>query len=434
MPKGWEAHRLKWTVTSCENGVWGEDPDGGDDDVVCLRVADFDRTQLTVSTEKLTVRAVDERQRKSRELKKGDLLIEKSGGGEKQLVGCVVLFDHEMKAVTSNFVARMSPAPDQCSRYWTYAHAALYSAKLNYLAIKQTTGIQNLEAAEYLNTLVVYPPLVEQELIAKFLLCKTAQIDTLIAKKQTLIERLREKRLSLITQAVTKGLNPAVPLQPSGVAWLGRVPANWKVVPLGYLVEISGGMTPSMANGAYWDGDVPWVTPKDMKRPRLEDSIDHVTRLALEETGLRLVAPNAVLAVVRGMILAHSFPVAINDKPVTINQDMKALRCGEHLHSDFLFWGLSGFADVLSSLADESAHGTRKMETSTLKRFEFPVPPYDEQVSIARSLRAELAELDSLMDTNELAIERLVEYRSALITSAVTGQIDVRHVKVRGVA
>lgn len=116
VPIGWETHRLKWSVAGCDNGVWGEEPDGGPDDIVCLRVADFDRTTFRVSTEKLTVRAVDKRQRESRQVQAGDLLIEKSGGGDKQLVGCVVQFDHDFAAVCSNFVARMSVAPEQSGR------------------------------------------------------------------------------------------------------------------------------------------------------------------------------------------------------------------------------------------------------------------------------------------------------------------------------
>ncbi|NML18662.1 restriction endonuclease subunit S [Azohydromonas caseinilytica] len=183
VPQNWTVHRLKWSITACENGAWGEDPDGGQDDVVCLRVADFNRDKFTVDNVNLTFRAIDERHRKERGVQKGDLLIEKSGGGEKQLVGCVVRFDHDFPAVTSNFVARMPIADNQCSRYWAYAHAALYMGRLNYPAIKQTTGIQNLDTGEYLNNKIAYPPLSEQEKIAAFLDWKTAQIDEILSKK-----------------------------------------------------------------------------------------------------------------------------------------------------------------------------------------------------------------------------------------------------------
>lgn len=274
------------------------------------------------------------------------------------------------------------------------------------------------------------PSLAEQQQIASFLDWKTSQIDALIAKKQTLLQKLKEKRLAVITHAVTKGLNPNAPMRDSGIAWLGEVPTHWDVVPLGFLMTMSGGLTPSMSNSEYWEGEIPWVTPKDMKQSRISDSIDHITELALAETAISLIPIGSILVVVRGMILAHSFPTAVTERPVTINQDMKALRCGEQLDTEFLFWCLNGFAQVISNLAQESAHGTRKIETETLKKFAFPLPPKLEQASIARALVTQINQLDQLTASSNQTITRLTEYRSALITAATTGKIDVRNVAI----
>jgi type I restriction enzyme, S subunit len=278
------------------------------------------------------------------------------------------------------------------------------------------------------------PPFAEQRQIAAFLDWKTGQIDALIARKKALLAKLKEKRIAVITQAVTQGINPAAPTRDSGIPWLGQVPQHWEVIPLGFLMTMSGGMTPSMANSEYWEGDVPWVTPKDMKQSRISDSIDHLTETALMETSIALIPVNAILIVVRGMILAHSFPTAVTDAPVTINQDMKALRCGEKLEVAYLFWCLNGFAKVFSNLAQESAHGTRKMETETLKKFCVPVPPLDEQVAITAALEIQLQQLDQLADATETTVERLTEYRTAIITAATTGKIDVRNVKIPPIA
>ena len=109
----------------------GVDEPNGEDDVICVRVADFDRRKLRISVASPTLRAVPLSQRAGRELTAGDLLIEKSGGGDQQLVGCVVLYDHSETAVCSNFVARVSIADDAEPRYWTYMHAAIYSGRLN---------------------------------------------------------------------------------------------------------------------------------------------------------------------------------------------------------------------------------------------------------------------------------------------------------------
>ena len=202
VPEHWGVARLKWSATGSVNGVWGDEPNG-EDDVICVRVADFDRRGLRASIASPTMRAVPLSQREGRELTAGDLLIEKSGGGEQQLVGCVVLYDHSEPAVCSNFIARVSIAEDAEPRYWTYMHAAIYSGRLNYPAIKQTTGIQNLDAHDYFDTPTVFPPLGEQRHIADFLDEKTRRIEALCSTTELAIERLQEYRTALITAAVT---------------------------------------------------------------------------------------------------------------------------------------------------------------------------------------------------------------------------------------
>ena len=248
VPEHWEVARLKWSREGSTNGVWGDEPDG-ENDIACVRVADFDRRTLRVSFDDPTLRAIGPSQRMGRELQPGDLLLEKSGGGEKQMVGCVVLFDHDAPAVSSNFIARISTAPGGKPKFWMYVHAALYSGKLNYPAIKQTTGIQNLDSGMYFDTQVGVPPPVEQEAIATYLDRETGRIDALVERKRRLIERLQEYRTALITRTVTRGLPPEAAraaglapsprLKPSGVEWLGEVPEHWEVSRLSYLATSS---------------------------------------------------------------------------------------------------------------------------------------------------------------------------------------------------
>ncbi|TVP98118.1 MAG: restriction endonuclease subunit S [Planctomycetaceae bacterium] len=439
VPEHWETTRVKWSVRGCINGTWGEEPTG-DEDIVCVRVADFDRDNFLVDPESSTMRSVERSQMRTRALRKGELLLEKSGGGERQLVGQVVYFGHEFPAVCSNFVARMPVREGMDARFWCFVHAALYRGKLNYVAIKQTTGIQNLDSNCYLDTPAAFPPFTEQRAIAAFLDRETARIDRLVGKKRELIERLKEKRTALIARTVTRGLPPAAArkaglpenptLKPSGVEWLGEMPEHWEAVPLGYLVQFRGGATPDKSRAVFWEGTIPWVTPKDMKVPLILDSEDHVTQEVLDAGLLSLHPVDSVLVVVRGMILAHSFPVARTSIPVTINQDMKALTCGNRITPLYLAWMLIGFKKTFVSFADESAHGTRKLESGVLNRFPALLPPLPEQAAIADYLDAETSKLDALVTKVEGAIERLQEYRTALITAAVTGKIDVREAAV----
>ena len=276
VPEHWEVDRLKWTAQGTVNGVWGDEPNDVDD-LICVRVADFDRERFRVHDAPPTVRAIDPRQRDGRLLRKGDLLIEKSGGGDKQLVGCVVLFDHDFDAVCSNFVARMPSASGQHSRFWVYAHAALYSGRVNYPAIKQTTGIQNLDSSAYLDTRVAFPPEAEQRAIADFLDRETAKFDTLVARKRTLIERLKEKRTALISRTVTRGLppdaatqaglDPHPKLKPSGIDWLGDVPEHWEVKAIKWESPVLRGASPRpIDDEIYFDdeGEYAWVRIADV--------------------------------------------------------------------------------------------------------------------------------------------------------------------------
>lgn len=116
--------------------------------------------------------------------------------------------------------------------------------------------------------------------------------------------------------------------------WLADVPEHWQVNRLRFLTTMAGGMTPNTGTPEYWNGDVPWVSPKDMKRELLYGSIDKITEKAVSDTRIRLHESGRVLIVVRGMILAHTFPVAINGVSVTVNQDMKAL--STNLNSEYL--------------------------------------------------------------------------------------------------
>src|SRR5690554_4882782 len=255
VPRHWEVFALKRSVDGCTNGLWGDEPDG-DNDLAVIRVADFDRARSRVGLEKLTYRSITQKERASRLLKSGDLLIEKSGGGEKTLVGCVVLFDHDIQAITSNFVARMRPLAGFDSGFLCYAFDVLYQGKVNYPAIKQTTGIQNLDSEAYLQERFCFPSRVEQTQIARFLDHETARIDALIEEQQRLIELLKEKRQAVISHAVTKGLDPTVPMKDSGVEWLGEVPAGWMVSKLGHYARILTGFPFPSASFSHDDSDV----------------------------------------------------------------------------------------------------------------------------------------------------------------------------------
>ena len=267
----------------------------------------------------------------------------------------------------------------------------------------------------------------EQTNIADFLDHETAKIDALVAEQEKLIALLKEKRQAVISHAVTKGLNPDAPMKDSGVEWLlGEVPAHWAVAPMKYVVKLQSGGTPSKDRLDYWEGDIPWASAKDMKVDRLVDTEDHITAHAIEEGAAVTVPVGSVVVVVRGMILARIFPVALTMCEITINQDLKAIRCCDRLHSGFFAWYLRGTADESLCRLDEAGHGTKALRMDAWTSMEIALPPLTEQQEIAEFVEASCARFDALIGEAGNAMNLLKERRSALISAAVTGKIDVR--------
>jgi len=263
VPEHWAIDRLKQSTVSCKNGIWGEESQQNDDDIPCVRVADFDRQRLRVELNEPTIRNVSQHEREGRVLSRGDLLLEKSGGGELQPVGCVVLYDDAGQAVCSNFVARVQIAPRMSASFWRYFHAAAYAVRLNTRSIKQTSGIQNLDQQQYFDERAGFPPHAEQTLIAEFLDRETAKIDALAGEQSRLIELLKEKRQALISYAVTKGLNPHAPLKPSGIEWLGDVPEHWDVKPIRHACQVDNTLREPIDKQTRMDlaGEYPYYGP-----------------------------------------------------------------------------------------------------------------------------------------------------------------------------
>ena len=306
---------------------------------------------------------------------------------------------------------------------WLYY--TLQCARLD--TISKDSAIPGLDREDAYARVIALGPIHEQRAIAAFLDRETAKIDGLVERKERLVELLQEKRAALITRAVTRGFDPNAPMKDSGVEWLGEIPAHWDPARLWRLCTTTSGATPTKENPAYWNGEVPWVSPKDMKRRVIATSEDLITQQALDETSIKLITPQVVLVVVRGMILVHSFPVAVTSVPVTINQDMKALRLIDGFEAFYFAWALDGLSGgIITTVVEEAAHGTRAIRMDQWRNLVVPVPPRQEQRAITAFLDRETAAIDALIAKIRQAIHHLKEFRTALISAAVTGKIDVR--------
>jgi len=273
---------------------------------------------------------------------------------------------------------------------------------------------------------VCIPQTEEQRSIASFLDRETAKIDALVAKRERLIELLQEKRTALITQAVTKGLDPNVPMKYSGVEWLGDVPIAWNLLRLKHIVQFLGGGTPSKDNLEYWQGDIPWVSPKDMKSWIVSDTVDKITEEAVAGSATKVVGPDTVLIVVRSGILNHTIPVALSGSEVALNQDLKALKAQAAVVPEYLAYFIAGMQSPLLFAWRKEGATVESLELDLIANTLIPLPSVSQQRIIVNYLKRETAKIDALVKKVQEAVQRLKEYRTALISAAVTGKIDVR--------
>ncbi|MDZ7320076.1 restriction endonuclease subunit S [Kosakonia sacchari] len=207
-----------------------------------------------------------------------------------------------------------------------------------------------------------------------------------------LLKRIEQEKAQLVKEGKIKKQKPLPPVSDEENPF--KLPKGWEWVRLGDIGTISGGGTPSKNNEEYWSGDIPWVSPKDMKVDYISTAELNISELAVTNSSVRIIPNNSILFVVRGMILAHTFPVAINQREVTINQDMKSISSCL-FNMDFLLYLMKGMSHQILGLVDRSSHGTCKIVSEKIFGLQIPLPPLSEQGRI----NSRIAELMLLCDT-----------------------------------
>ncbi|MEZ0171644.1 restriction endonuclease subunit S [Microvirga sp. TS319] len=183
---------------------------------------------------------------------------------------------------------------------------------------------------------------------------------------------------------------------------------KWPTIPLGELVKVRGGGTPKRNNPSFFRGDIPWVTPKDMKSWDIKDAQIKITQEAIENSAANLLPANTVLLVVRSGVLKHTAPVAINRIPVAINQDMKSLECSRHILPEFLARFLKSSEPIILSWVRATTADNYPIDN--LKELEIPLPPLDEQ----RRIAAILDQADALRHAQNVALTKLSSLKQAI--------------------
>ena len=328
--------------------------------------------------------------------------------------GYLVRYSPDAKHVAPGYVA-----------YWTESH--VYWACVRSRVIQTT--IQNFSATRYKNLPMPLPPLMEQKTIELYLDQETAKIDALIAKNDVLIERLKEQRAALISRTVTRGLppdesrkagiDPHPKLKPSGVEFIGDVPEYWERFRLKYLAVLTMGQSPP--SGA--------VQTDPVGFPFLQGCAEFGSDYPSAD---RYCCSPPKVAQKQTILLSVRAPVGeinVADKEYGIGRGLCAVQPNPRWYDRFAYWQLHVLARRdLKKVATGSTYGA--VSVDNVADLNLMIPPYAEQRAIATFLDWVTAKIDGLVEKNQVLIDRLREKRQALITAAVTGQIDVRNASV----
>jgi type I restriction enzyme S subunit len=324
----------------------------------------------------------------------------------------------------NNHIHVLKPKLKELSKYLVYALNVT-----DYANFIDGSTRDKLTQSEMNSIQLALPLFNERNSIVKFLDYETTKIDSLIAEQEKLIELLKEKRQAIISHAVTKGLNPDVEMKDSGVEWLGIVPKTWIVTKLKYVLRkfFSGG-TPDTDTAYYWCDNksseaIPWVSISDITRNNIiQETEKSITHNGLESKNLEIIPKNVLLY----SIYASLGKVAVTEIPVAINQAILGLETEKSICStNYLKYWLLNSEKNISFFSSNNTQNN--LNASKVKGFYILKPNLTEQAAIASFLDHETAKIDELTKETFKVIELLKERRSALISAAVTGQIDVRN-------
>ncbi|UUO09028.1 restriction endonuclease subunit S [Blastopirellula sp. J2-11] len=426
VPANWNVVRLKRIIAAVESGtsVNATDDPAGENEIGVLKTSAVYTGEFRASENKKV--DVNELDRVSCPLKPSSLIVSRMNTPD--LIGAAGYVEHapsNLYLPDRLWQVTFNGSLTKFVHYWTLTSSYRHQVKASCTGT--SSSMKNLTQEQFGRFQLTAPPLEEQQAIASFLDAETAKIDALVAEQRRLIELLQEKRQAVISHAVTKGLDPHVRMKPSGIEWLGDVPEHWEVVKLKLLTQIGNGSTPDRKNAHYWDNGIyPWLNSSVVNQSEVTKADQFVTQVALDECHLPKITPPAVLVGITGQGRTRGMATILQFE-ATINQHLAYLKPREnrtsvsYIHRFFqkAYWNIREESDGTGSTKGAITCGQ-------LEKLKMPLPPNAEQRDIIEYLDTSIAKIELLSEEAERAITLLQERRTALISAAVTGKIDVR--------
>ena len=290
--------------------------------------------------------------------------------------------------------------------------------------VTYSTTVKHLSTYDILDSILPVPPINEQKEIANYLDKKCGEIDKAIATQEKRVELLKELRQNIITQAVTRGINPNAPLKDSGVEWIGEVPEHWKVMKIKHLAYTNSGSTPKNIKGkGSDDATIVWVRTTDLNDNMVMDSSEYLTKDEYESASCPWLPQYTVLVAMYGGVGTIG-KYGILGIESTINQALCSLNCKKEMNQFFLFYCISAIRRYWMKFA-ASSRKDPNISQEIIRNVELPVPPLSEQQEIVSYIESQTARLDKSIEKAEHQIELLQELKQSIITEVVTGKRKV---------
>lgn len=439
MPDYWYTKPVKFLSSHHIGGAWGEEKKDNSYDRYCVRIADFDYEHMQVCEDNVqTIRNYSPKEIESRALKYGDLIIEKSGGGEKTPVGRVVVYRGRNGLMFANFTDRFRLTSEYNIEFAKYVFFGWYNIKQSQLFFNQTTGLQNLDLPKFFGKLhLPVPPLEEQQNIADFLDSKTASIDSAIQAQKDIVEKLKEYRQAVITEAVTKGLNRDVKMKNVDFLWVHEFPENWGIYKLNHLLDynhpypLGGGDHGSIKAKDYATCGIPLLRVQNLgyAEPINTENMVYISEAQNKTIKNSTLHPDDILFAKTGATIGKT-AILTNDTPIanTTSHVGKITVNKKKFFPRYVYYFLSSEMGMFQLWDIAGKKATRpEVGLDEVKYIKFLIPnSIAEQKAISDYLDAQCSRIANAISHCNAIIEKLEEYKKSIIYNAVTGKIDCR--------
>lgn len=425
VPNQWDVKRLKQACHVFPSNVDKKCHDGETPIVLCNYTDVYYNEKITRTIDFMAATASSEQIAKFT-LREGDTIITKDSETADDIAVAAYVPESLPGVVCGYHLSMVRPLPNTYGQFVTRLFGSVYAKSCFAILANGLTRV-GLGQYELDNVVLPFPPFEEQKLIADFLDRETSKIDSLVGEQRRLIELLKEKRQAVISHAVTKGLNPNAPLKPSGIEWLGDVPEHWSVaaVRFRYTVQLGKMLDTEKITGDHLKPylrvfDVQWgeINVEDLPQMDFAPSVRDRFRLA----------PGDLLINEGGSYPGRSAVWKGDLEECYFQKALHRLRpCDARTDTTSFFYYVMAWATALGVFTAGGNESTiEHLPAEKFRKYRFAFPPMSEQIAIVDFLNKELGRFDALTTEAEHAIELLQERRTALISAAVTGKIDVR--------